>query len=87
MPSPLSIDAQLRQPMAVDAVMQPPPNGDVQIRPPLSVATSMRPPSTTTRTRLAQYAGGYILQVSKFGDKHTDEATLAHARISAYPRT
>jgi hypothetical protein len=65
---PLSVDAQLRQPTAVDALMRPPANGDVQMRPPRSVATFMRPPSTTAQTRLAQSAGGHILQASRFGD-------------------
>ncbi|CAD6233065.1 unnamed protein product [Miscanthus lutarioriparius] len=65
---PLSVDTHLRQPTAVDALMRPPANGDVQMRPPRSVATFMRPPSTTAQTRLAQSAGGHILQAIRFGD-------------------
>jgi hypothetical protein len=78
MQPPLSVNAQLRQPAAVDALMQPPPKGDVQMQPPLSVNAQLRQPtavdallrplSTTAQTRLAQSAGGHILQASRFGD-------------------
>ena len=64
---PLSVDAQMRPSLSMDAQMRQSPNGDAQMRPPRPAASFMRPPSTVAQMRLAQSAGGRILQASRCG--------------------